>query len=278
MALAALLAAELVAAAVLLVLPGADVAAGPGAPAGPAPLAVGTGRTVQLINRGGEPGELLLARIAADIGAAVPAVEAFWGDDWPRRIVVVATGSEPQFAAEAGSGDDAAAGRWSDIAAVTVADEVNPARRFAAGQRIVFAPGAVQMSPAALRIVVGHELFHYAARADTALDAPRWLVEGVADFVARPAAAPVELGAPPLTLPSDADLDAAGPQRARAYDRAWWFARFVAESYRPARLRELYLAACGPEHTDLPTAVRLVLGTDLADVLTRWQQWSSRAR
>ena len=53
-------------------------------------------------------------------------------------------------------------------------------------ERIVFAPGAAAMSDAALRIVLRHELFHFATRADTASDAPRWLTEGVADFVARP--------------------------------------------------------------------------------------------
>ncbi|MGH3525160.1 MAG: hypothetical protein ACRDU4_20600, partial [Mycobacterium sp.] len=58
-----------------------------------------------------------------------------------------------------------------------------------------------------------------------------------------------------------------------AYDRAFWFARFVAESYGTAKLRELYLAACGPGHTDPPAAVRQVLGVGLPGVLTRWQQW-----
>lgn len=61
------------------------------------------------------------------------------------------------------------------------------------------------MSEASLRIVLTHELFHLAARTGTALDAPRWLVEGVADFVARPAA-PLPAGAAadpacPLTPP-----------------------------------------------------------------------------
>ena len=50
----------------------------------------------------------------------------------------------------------------------------------------MFAPGAAAMSDASLRIVLRHELFHYASRAETAADAPRWLTEGVADFVARP--------------------------------------------------------------------------------------------
>ena len=136
-----------------------------------------------LTNLGGPQSEVLLTRVAANIGGAVDAVEAFWGTDWPRDIDVVATGSQRQFEAEAGGGP---AAQWADIAAIAVAERVDPARRIAIGQRIVFAPGAVGMSEQALRIVLSHELFHYAARADTAVDAPRWLTEGVADYVARP--------------------------------------------------------------------------------------------
>ncbi len=252
-----------------------DLSAGPRQPAGPpggTPLVVGDHRTVELVNLGGPPADALLTRIAANIGAAVDAVEAFWGTDWSHHIVVAATGSQRQFAALAGRGAGGGnAGQWAGVAAVAVADRVDPDRRLAVGQRVVFAPGAATMSTAALRIVLGHELFHYAARAVTALDAPRWLTEGVADFVAR--ATPPGRPAPPLTLPSDADLDAAGPQRLQAYDRAWWFARFVAESYGTAKLRELYLAACGFGHADPPAAVRRVLGDGLPGVLTRWQQW-----
>ncbi len=234
------------------------------------PLVVGDHRTVDLVNLGGAPAEALLGRISTHIGAAVAAVEAFWGTDWPHRIVVVATGSDSQFAAQAGGGD---VGQWSGIAAVAVADRVDVGRRSAAGQRIVFAPGAAQMSTPALRIVLGHELFHFATRAETRSDAPRWLAEGVADFVARGVPTSADRPAPPLTLPSDTDLDAPGPQRAQGYDRAWWFAGFIAERYGTAKLRELYLAACGPGRADPATAVRQVLGVDVADVLARWQAW-----
>lgn len=272
--LAGVLGAELLAAAVLLGSP-----APPARPAVPAPgsanaapsLVVGGGRTVRLI--GGSASKPLLARVATEIGPAVDAVTAFWGVDWPRDIVVVATGSDSQFRAEAGGGT---AAQWADIAAVAVADHVDPARRIAVGQRIVFAPGAVTMSAQALRIVLRHELFHYAARIDTALDAPRWLTEGVADFVARPQTALPQGMALPTALPSDHDLDEPGPQRSLAYDRAWWFARFVADSYRPATLRQLYQGACGVGHTDFATAVRDVLGTDLTGLLARWQQWLIR--
>jgi hypothetical protein len=231
------------------------------------------GRIVRMTNLGGAQSQALLTRVAANIGASIDAVDAFWGTDWPRDIAVVATGSQRQFETEAGGGP---AAQWADIAAVAVADRVDPARRIAIGQRIVFAPGAAGMSALALRIVLSHELFHYAARADTAIDAPRWLTEGVADYVARPPASVPESTPLPAALPSDADLAAPGLQRSQAYDRAWWFARFVADTRGAPTLRALYQAACGVGHADMSTAVREVLGTDLAGVLAEWQHWLTR--
>ena len=231
-------------------------------------------RTVRLLGLGGPASDRLLSRVASNIGAAVNAVEAFWGVDWSRDISVVAAGTDEEFRAAAGGGP---ASQWADIAAVTVVDRVDPAHRVAVGQRIVFAPGAANMNEAALRIVLAHELFHYAARADTAADAPRWLTEGVADFVARPQTpVPADALPVPLMLPSDTDLDAPGSQRSLAYDRAWWFARFVADTYGTTKLHDLYLASCGVRHADVPTAVHDVLGTDPAGLLARWHQWPTR--
>jgi hypothetical protein len=278
--LAGVLIAELVFAAVSVVGPSRTAPAQPAHPASPAAvgaaaprLVVAGDRTVRMTDLGGPQPEVLLSRVAVNIGQAVDAVEAFWGTDWPRDIAVVATGSQAQFETEAGGGPGA---RWADIAAVAVADRVDPARRIAIGQRIVFAPGAVGMSDSALRIVLSHELFHYAARADTAVDAPRWLTEGVADFVARPHTPLPKLTQLPTMLPSDADLDAPGLQRSEAYDRAWWFARFVADTRGTTTLRALYQAACGVRHADLPTALHDVLGVDKAGVLADWQQWLTR--
>jgi len=268
--------AQLVAATVLLVAPttpGAAPRTGPTTAPMPAPLVVGDGRTVHLISLGGPRTDGLLARIGGDIGDAVSAVEKFWGTDWDRDIVVIATDSDAQFVAQAGLDPNR---QWTDIAAVSVADHVDFEHHSAAGQRIVLAPGAAAMSDVSLRIVLTHELFHLAARADTAADAPRWLVEGVADFVARPPAALPADAASDTALPTDAELDTAGPQRAMGYDRAWWFARFVADTYGVDALRTLYVAAAGPHHADFDTAVRRALDTDPADLRVRWAHWLSR--
>jgi hypothetical protein len=213
------------------------------------------GRTVHLVGLGGAHTAPLLTRIAAQMNDAAKAVTAFWGPDWPRDVLIVAAASDAEFGRLAGGGPD--------IAATTTAE------------RIMFAPGAAAMSDASLRIVLRHELFHFASRADTAADAPRWLTEGVADFVGRPPTPRPPDAAELATIPTDADLDAAGPAGSVAYDRAWWFSRFVADAYGTATLRTLYLQACGPGHPDAATAVRDALGADLQEVLAGWRHWMS---
>lgn len=211
------------------------------------------GRTVHLVGLGGARTGPLLARIATEMNDAAKAVTAFWGPDWPRDVVIVAAGSDAEFGTLAGGGPD--------TAATTTAE------------RIMFAPGAAAMSDGSLRIVLRHELFHFASRADTAADAPRWLTEGVADFVGRPPTPRPQDAAGLAALPTDAEL--AGPDQSRAYDRAWWFTRFVADVYGADTLRALYLRACSPGHPDSATAVHDALGTDLPTVLARWRHWMS---
>src|ERR1700739_2162948 len=52
--------------------------------------------TMRLVDRGGPAP--LAGRIAAEFPGAVAAVTAFWGDDWPREIVVVTTRTDGNFA------------------------------------------------------------------------------------------------------------------------------------------------------------------------------------
>jgi len=213
------------------------------------------GRTAALRGLGGPRSQPLIDRIGAELPGAAAAVTAFWGSDWPREIVVVLTESDEQFRVLAHGSPD--------IAAATTADGM------------VFAPGASAMSAAALRIVVRHELFHYAARPHTVADAPLWVTEGVADYVSRPPdGRPAREQAEELAqLPQDTDLQTEGVARSLAYDRAWWFSRYVAERYNPQTLRALYVRACGPGHPDPATAVRETLHEDLDAVLAQWRRW-----
>jgi hypothetical protein len=213
------------------------------------------GRIVHLVGLGGAHTAPLLARIAAEMNDASKAVTAFWGPDWPHDVVIVAARTDAEFGTLAGGGPD--------IAATTTAE------------RIMFAPGAASMSDTSLRIVLRHELFHYASRPKTAGDAPRWLTEGVADFVGRPATPRPADAAQLAHLPTDAELSDPGPAGTQAYDRAWWFTRFVVDAYGADALRALYIRACAPGHSDAATAVRDTLGDDMPTVLARWRHWMS---
>lgn len=212
-------------------------------------VALADGRTAQLVDLSAGAGSALLDRVAAELPGAVDAVTDFWGPRWRPDISIVAAGSPEQFATLAGGGPD--------VAATTTAE------------RIMFSPRAGEMNDADLRTVLRHELFHYAARADTAADAPVWLTEGVADFVGRTADGTVPPS--PTSLPTDAELATPGPDRSAAYDRAWEFVSHIAGTYGADSLRALYLAACGHGHTDVATAIRTVLGTEPAEVLAGYR-------
>lgn len=215
------------------------------------PTVLADGRKAHLVGMGGPATAPLLTRITGQIGAAADAVTAFWGTDWPQDITVVATATDGQFTALTGFGGGTAAATTS--------------------KGIVFSPGAGLISDDALRIVLRHELFHYATRRDTAADGPRWLTEGVADYVARPRTVAPQPLSSATELPSDTDLATEGPAQTLAYDRAWSFTRFIAERFGEPSLRALYVRACGHGHPDLATAMREVLGEGTAGVLADWR-------
>ena len=163
------------------------------------------------------------------------------------------------------------AGGDTDIAATTTAraDHVRPGRRRDERRRRYESCCATN--------------FFTTPRApSTAADAPRWLTEGVADFVARAAAArrrptratDLGRGCPPTPIWT------LGHARSLAYDRAWLFSRFVADTYGTPTLRQLYLRACGHGHPDAATAVREMLGADLRRRCPdwRWRQMASVTR
>ncbi|MDG3011952.1 hypothetical protein G4X40_17560 [Rhodococcus sp. D2-41] len=221
--------------------------------------------------------------LAADLPSSVAAVTAFWGGDWPRRAVVIATGSDAELTALAG-----AARSGTDVAAVTVSDSVAAAGGPVTGLRVVFGPaGSDRLTPLTRRIVLTHELTHVATRSVTATGAPLWIVEGTADYVgyrdsglstadsAPLVAALVAEKGPPNALPTDADF--AGPDAELAYELARTATGYVAARYGPGRLRTLYLALAGApaDATTLDGRLRAVLGVGTAQFIAGWGVWLS---
>ncbi|NLG54777.1 MAG: DUF4157 domain-containing protein [Rhodococcus sp.] len=250
------------------------------------------GGTSMLIGHPG--GESTVQSIADELGAAVDHVSSVWGVEWPRRAVVVVTGTDAEFADLVGAdfvgdGHDSAS-----IAAVAVSDSPVHADGVVSGQRIIFAPSADErLDPQERRAVLRHELTHVAARSETVDGSPMWMLEGYAEYVAyrddprSPRAIAPELATQVdgtqsgsqnrLTIPSDSDF--AGESAAAAYKTSWLLALFVADRYGEQELTELYRALASGPHSDaeIDDKLRTVLGVGVDQLVAEWTSWAPTA-
>ncbi|WP_454175303.1 peptidase MA family metallohydrolase [Gordonia sputi] len=224
--------------------------------------------------------DVTVDRTRRSLRQAVSAVTAFWGSEWPRRAVVVATATPEEFSAIAHS----SATDTSAAAAATVFDRVDGDTVI--GQRVVLAPSANDLPAPALAVVLRHELTHVATRSVTAKDAPLWITEGVAEYVGRKGtyvrlddaapdlAAQVRAGQSPDALPSDEDFGVATDKSALAYQSAWALAAYVADRYGETRLKALYrgVAASGDVGRQ-DNAIATALGVDRNRLIADWRRW-----
>lgn len=224
-------------------------------------------------------------RVRRQLAPAVTAVSDFWGDDWARRAVVTATGSEDQFAQLTRT----EAGATKAAAAATVFAKIDRGTGTVVGQRVVLSPAAAQLSESGVAVVLRHELFHVAARIQTAENAPLWLVEGVAEYVGRRGsegdltdAAPdlaveVAAGRLPDKLPADSAFGVDNETARLAYQTAWSFAAFVAGRYGDDRLRQMYLmVAQGGDDAATTEALEKALGAGEDELIDQWRSWLRR--
>ncbi|GAB2914843.1 hypothetical protein GCM10027047_10880 [Rhodococcus aerolatus] len=244
-----------------------------------------------LLTRRGAAGGVVLAHpaqaaalelLGGALDTAVGAVTGFWGPGWSQQAAVWVAGSPDELRALVGGPVSNAS------AAVTTADSVDRAAGTATGQRVVISPAALdRLTPVTAGVLLRHELSHAATRARTSEQAPLWLLEGVAQYVGyrgtgttvavgapRVAALVAEYG-PPDQLPTDVDF-ASGPGVDVAYQLAWTFGAFVADTRGEDALRRLQ-AAVGvlvtPTEAELDAAVTPVLGAPLAPARAEWGGW-----
>lgn len=223
----------------------------------------------------------LVHSVRSLLPGAVDAVTAWWGPQWPGRAVVVATATDAEFGALAGSGAEI-----GGAAAASVYARVDLVGQIATGQRIVLTPGARELPEPALAVVLRHELTHIAARASTATTAPMWLTEGVAEYVGRkgtyvrPAdaapdlAAAVRAGEAPEALPTDQQFAIDSDTSRLAYQSAWSVAAFVADRFGEAKLKALYVGVAATGDTGRQdSAISTTLGIDRPELVRRWHAW-----
>ncbi|MEP7160319.1 MAG: hypothetical protein ABI746_04385 [Dermatophilaceae bacterium] len=199
----------------------------------------------------------------------------------PVRPVVLLPPDGAAFAAASGVAE-------GGVAAVTV----GPVRGGQATgcDRVVLHPTVWgELVPEGRRVVLTHELAHLALRRDTSGISPRWLDEGLCEYVAYAAstlpaaaiAAPllrrIAAGGLPDALPTDEDFE--GTDVAWAYAAAWCACRVLAERARDATLVTLARPRpSDPQVTRLLTrqarfeiVLRRDTGWSVRDLVTAWR-------
>jgi len=223
-----------------------------------------------------------LPRLAAAVDAAVPVVTGVWGTGWARQVAVLVPASDQELSALVGQGS-----ALTDISAETVFDTQDPAR--GTRQRLVLNPHAlVDLTPTGLRIVVQHEITHIASAAGTGPSSPRWLVEGLADYVGNLGSAqPVPVaaselrtelarGRPPAALPSDAEFAPGGTRLPQVYEESWLACRLIATRAGHAGLVSFYrLVGASPDAatTAVASVLQRVLHESTATFTAQWRAY-----
>jgi hypothetical protein len=133
-----------------------------------------------------------------------------------------------------------------------------------------------------------HEITHLASAAVTADITPRWLAEGLAEYVANlhtgqsVATAAAELraqiakGRLPTTLPSDAAFGASGSVLAAQYEQAWLACRLIATRAGQSGLLRFYRAvgtALAPRAEAVASAFRSVLHETQSAFVGQWRAY-----
>ncbi|AEF39742.1 hypothetical protein [Hoyosella subflava] len=235
----------------------------------------------------GHPGDQdVVSDTVAELEEALEDVDRFWRSEWEGRVVVFVSQTEEEFSALTGGAHDNAS-----AAAVAIADPERDSSGAATGQRIVLSAPVMRTLPDEARaVVLRHELSHVVTRPKTGQSSPLWLLEGTAEYAGRATAgvtlhegasmvrALVRQFGPPDTLPRDDHFQAGGETSALAYELAWTFSVYLAETFGEAELPRVYyaLAAPGAGPAVLEDRMRETTGRGLAETVREWGAWLER--
>jgi hypothetical protein len=235
-----------------------------------------TGRATTVLAAAGQPTDSWVRRGDAAVTAVRRRIASQPRLRWSGGLVVELPASQRAFEQVLG----VSPGSYAQLAAVAWPIGPDPAT---AALRIVVNPAQSRLLDAeALDVLVTHEATHVATRS-AASPAPTWLVEGFADYVAydahprTSAAAAAELlgrvrtqGLVPR-LPGDADFTPSAPELSLTYAESWLACRFLADTYGPGQLTQLYARVDAGE--GLAPSLQAVFGLTEVELTAGWQRY-----
>jgi len=228
-----------------------------------------------------------VAAIQKEVESAVRHVSAHVGKAWGEKTVVIlpADHEELEYVLE----NPDVPFQFAAIAHPEYTTLDDERRGQYAGSRVVIEPDGFNASSSFNRLLIRHELTHVALFERTGPLSPRWLVEGIADWVgndgsdlsttrlAGALARQVDSQGVPNYLPLDSDFGYIG-EAGVGYDSAWLLCRYIASRWGPAALLRLYdrmgnrtgLTRPGEK---LGNELRAVLRTDETALLKAWRPY-----
>lgn len=224
-----------------------------------------------------------IAGIQREMENAVKHVSSFTGAAWGQKVVVILPKDHDELEYVLENPDVP-----FEFAAVAH-PEITEDGTEIAGARVVINPDNFTPGSSFNRRLIRHELTHVALFSRTGPLSPRWLVEGIAEYVGNSGATQptatlasaladlVDAKGVPDYLPLDSDfgiLDDAGV----GYDSGWLLCRYVAQHYGRAALFTLYdemgsRSGLSSPGTKLDGALKKVLHVDQAGLLKAWRPY-----
>ena len=226
----------------------------------------------------------LLRGYARDVDRTVPRVDGVWGNLWSRRVLLVVTRTEDEMASLLGGRP----ATYRQLAAVT-RGELGAAEGTAAADRVLVNPKAyAELSDVGRRVIMGHEITHVAVRSRTQEWTPKWLSEGLADYVgylgsglptaviAQELAQDVRKGRAPAQLPRNDSFGTTNSRLPQTYEMSWLACKMIVERHggRDA-LVEFFrvIGSPGGDASVVDRAFHDVLGTTRAAFTKEWRSY-----
>ncbi|HEX8004422.1 MAG TPA: hypothetical protein VF519_17175 [Mycobacteriales bacterium] len=228
-----------------------------------------------------------IAGIQKEVEDAVRHVSSFVGKAWGEKTVVILPANHEELEYVLENPDVP-----FEFAAIAHPEFTTLDEEFGgqfAGTRVVINPDNFDADSPFNRQLIRHELTHVALFRRTGPLSPRWLVEGIAEWVGNagltqptPVLAPsfaeqVEEDGPPSYLPLDSDFGFIG-EAGVGYDAGWLLCRYIAMRWGNKALLRFYDEMGNRKFLSTPgdkldRSLREVLHTDAAALLKAWRPY-----
>lgn len=228
-----------------------------------------------------------IAGIQAEVQSAVRHVSSYVGKTWGEKTVVILPSNHEELTYLLENPD--VPFEFAAIASPEFTTLDEDYLGLFAGTRVVINPANFSPGAAFNRLLIRHEITHVALFERTGPLTPKWLAEGIAEYVGNagsdlpayrlaPALAELvdEEGVPDY-LPLDSDFGIIG-EAGVGYNAGWMLCRYIAARWGRAALLRLYDEMGTREGLSKPseklgTVLKSVLGVDEATLLKAWRPY-----